>query len=134
MTVTLAELVRDRWAPLLDDAGFTVATEDDRSIIVTSTEVRIVATHSPRGEVSVQVHRHDQERWQGWSYEGMVGAASVGRLLELALEEMRADPAVLQGERALFVALQERAVAESEAWSAYSAGKGPRPRRRRPLP
>jgi hypothetical protein len=134
MTVTLAELVRDRWAPLLDDADFTVATEDDSFVVLTSTEVRIVATHSPNGEVSVEVHRHDQERWQGWSYEGMVGAASVGRLLELALEDMRADPAVLQGDRALFVALQERAVADAEAWAANYAGKGSRPGRRAPLP
>jgi hypothetical protein len=126
--------VRDRWAPLLDDADFTVATEDDSFVVLTSTEVRIVATHSPNGEVSVEVHRHDQERWQGWSYEGMVGAASVGRLLELALEEMRADPAVLQGDRALFVALQERAVADAEAWTANYAGKGSRPGRRAPLP
>ena len=133
MTATLPELVRDRWAPLLD-ADFTVAKGDDGFVVLTSAEVRIVATHSPRGEVSVEVHRHDQERWQGWAYEGMVGTASVGRLLELALEKMRADPAVLRGERALFVGLQERAVAEAGAWTAYCAGKGPRPGRSGPLP
>ena len=134
MTATLAELVRDRWAVLLQDGDFAITEEEEGVVLLTSGEVRIVATRSSRGEVSVDVHRHDQEPWQGWSYEGMVGTASIGRLLELALAEMRADPAVLRGDRALFADLQERAAAETEAWTAFCAGEGPRPKRRRPLP
>ena len=133
MTATLPDLVRDRWSPLLD-GDFTVAKEEDGLVLLTSPEVRIVATHSPRGEVSVAVHRHDQEPWHGWSYEGVVGTASIGRLLELALEKMLEDPAVLQGEHARFADLQERAVANAEAWTAYYAGEAPKPERGQPLP
>ena len=50
------------------------------------------------------------------------------------MEEMRADPAVPRGEQALFAALQERAAAEAEAWAAFYAGEGPRPKRGTPLP
>lgn len=88
----------------------------------------------PRGEVDVAVCRHDQEPWQGWSYAGMVGTSSVARLLELALERVQAEPAVLRGDTAFYQALGERATADAEAWTAYYAGRGPRPARDRPLP
>ena len=134
MTATLADLVRDRWAVLLQDGDFAITEEEDGVVLLTSAEVRIVVARSPRGEVAVDVHRHDQQSWQGWSYEGMVGTAPTERLLELALGEMRADPAVLRGDQVLFAALQERAASETKAWTAFYAGEGPRPKRRGPLP
>ena len=134
MTATLAELVRDKWAVLLQTGDFAIADEEDGLVLLTAAEVRIVVTRSPRGEVSVEVHRHDQESWQGWSYNGTEGTASTEGLLELALAEMCANPAVLRGDPALFASLQERAAAETNAWTAFYAGEGPRPKRRRPFP
>lgn len=134
MTATLAQRVRDRWAVLLQDGDFAITEETDGVVLLTSVQVRIVVARSPRGEVSVEVHRHDQESWQGWSYTGLVGTASTQRLLELALAEMRADPAVLRGDQAMFGALQERAATEAKAWTAFYGREGPRPMRRRPFP
>ena len=37
-----------------------------------------------------------------WSYTGMVGTASVGRLLEIALAKMDADPEILGGDTAFY--------------------------------
>jgi hypothetical protein len=134
VTATLPDLVRDKWASLLRDDAFTMMEEDDNRVVLTSPDTRIVAVHDPRGEVDVAVCRHDQEPWQGWTYAGMVGSASVGRLLELALERMHADPAILRGDAAFFKALGERATANAEAWTAYYARRGPRPGRDQPLP
>lgn len=129
MTTSLPDLVKDRWASLLRDDSFTVVEEDADRVVVTSPELRIVAIHNPRGEVDVAVCRHDQEPWQGWTYAGMVGSASVARLLELALERMQADPAILRGDATFYEALDNRATADAEAWTEYYARRGPRPSR-----
>jgi hypothetical protein len=134
VTATLPNLVRDRWASLLRDDAFTVVDEDENRVVLTSPDVRIEAVSDPGGEVSVAVCRHEQESWQGWAYAGMVGRASVARLLELALEEMQADPAILRGDTAFYQALSERATADAEEWTLYAAKRGPRPGRDRPLP
>jgi hypothetical protein len=134
VTATLPDLVRDKWASLLRDDAFTVVEEDDNRVVLTSPDTRILVIHDPRGEVDVDVCRHDQEPWQGWTYAGMVGSASAARLLELALKRMRADPAILRGDAAFYEALGERATADAEAWTAYYARRGPRPGRDQPLP
>ena len=134
MTDSLPQLVRDRWATLLTDEAFVIADEDQHRVVLDSTSLRIVVVHDPRGEVDVAVFPRGQEPWQGWSYTGMVGTASVSRLLELALERMRAEPPVLRGDCASYAALAEQASDNAEAWTAYYSGRGPRPGRRHPLP
>lgn len=62
--------------------------------------------------------------WAGWSYSGMVGRASVSRLLELALAEMQAEPAVLRGDINFYGELAERQSACSQEWTAYYSGRG----------
>ena len=62
-----------------------------------------------------------------WSYSRMVGTASVGRLLEIALEEMRAEPAVLNGDSQYFERLGADNGALAHVWAEYHAGRGPRP-------
>lgn len=134
VTATLPDLVRDRWASLLRDDAFAVSEEDDNRVVLTSRDMRIVAIHDPRGEVDVAAYRHGQEPWQGWTYTGMVGTASVAGLLDLALESMEADPRILRGDAAFYSTLSDRATADAEAWTAYYARRGPRPGRDRPLP
>lgn len=134
MTATLLELVRDKWASLLSGEAFTVIEEDDDRVVLTSPNTRIVVIHDPRGEVDVAVSPHGQEPGPSWSYAGMVGTASVARLLELALTRMQAEPAILRGDTAFYEGLADRATAEAEAWTAYYAGRGPRPGRQQHLP
>ncbi|HLY64816.1 MAG TPA: hypothetical protein VKU60_04705 [Chloroflexota bacterium] len=55
----------------------------------------VKAAWDPRGEVSVDVFRRGQRNAGRWSFNGMVGRASVERMLELAGEAMRAEPAIL---------------------------------------
>ena len=134
MTATLPELVHDKWASLLRGDAFTLVEADANRVVLTSRETRIVAVHDPRGEVDVAVCRHDQESWQGWTYAGMVGNASVARILELALDEMQADPRILRGDAAFYKAMGDRTSDDAEAWTAYYARRGPRPSRDQPLP
>lgn len=134
MTASLPDLVRDKWAPLFSEDAFTMVEGEAARVVLTSDEARAVVTYDPRGELDVWVHRHDQEPWQGWKYMGMVGTASVARLLELALHDMKGDPRILQGDTAFYEALSNRATSHAEAWRAYYEGRGPRPKRDQPLP
>ena len=128
MTESFAGLVRDKWAVLTAEHGFAVVSEDQRQVVLDGAALRIVAVHDPhRGEFSAEGYPHGRERWQGWTYAGMVGTASVTRLLELALQEMHADPRVLRGDPEFYDALAERALTDAEQWTAYYSGAGPRP-------
>jgi hypothetical protein len=53
--------------------------------------------------------------------------ASVSRLLEIASAQLQAEKAVLRGEPAFFDQLAAEKRRLSEEWTAYYAGKGPRP-------
>ena len=112
MPDSLSELVREKWSSLLA-AGFAITSEDHGIVGLASSTVQIVAAHDPRGEVDVQVFPRDAERHEGWSYTGMVGTASVGRLLEIALAKMRADPAILGGDAAFYARLAQATRASS---------------------
>ena len=125
MTESFADLVRRTHGA---QHGFAVVSEDQRQVVLDGAALRIVAVHDPhRGEFRAEVYPHGRERWQGWTYAGMVGAASLSRLLELALQEMHADPMVLRGDLEFYDALAERAQTDAEQWTAYYSGTGPRP-------
>ncbi len=126
MTERLGALVREKWASLLSE-GFKLAEEDTYRVAVESPEVGVIAVHDPRGEVDVCAFRHGTEPRYGWSYTGMVGRASVGRLLEIALAEMRAEPAILNGDPGFYATVARDKKATAKAWTDYYAGQGPRP-------
>jgi hypothetical protein len=126
MAATFSALVRDKWAPLLAE-DFTITCDDAQRVVLESSNVRVVAVHDPRGEVDVSVVPRGGEWPAEWSYSGMVGAASVGRLLETALAEMRAEPAVLDGDPDFYERLARENGGKSVAWTAYYSGRGPRP-------
>lgn len=126
MTDSLGALVRKEWSPLLLQ-GFTITDEERGRVVLESAAVQVVATHDPRGEVDVTVASLSGEWPNCWSYSRMVGTASVGRLLEIALEEMRAEPAVLNGDSQYFERLGADNGALAHVWAEYHAGRGPRP-------
>jgi hypothetical protein len=69
-----------------------------------------------------------------WTCSGMVGTASVERLLELASEAMRAEPTVLRADARFYDKLAvEQAKESAERTKCYS-GRGRRPRRSFKLP
>jgi hypothetical protein len=126
VTSTLGDLVRDRWSALLAD-GFNITDEDNHRVAMASSTVQIVAIHDPRGEVDVSVEPLGQSWPKTWTYCGMVGRAPVGRLLELALSEMQAEPAILSGDLAFYKRLGIDNQDLSEAWTDYCGRRGPRP-------
>lgn len=126
MSDELNALVREKWASVLN-AGFAVTSQRPGALTLESSKLRVLVVHDPRGEVAVQVFPLGREHWDGWSYSGLVGRASVGRLLELALVEMHAEPAILRGDADFYARLATENLASSQAWTEYYAGRGPRP-------
>jgi hypothetical protein len=131
VTEGLGTLVRDKWSSLLAE-GFDIVEEDPHLLLLKSSIVSIKAVLDPRGEVDIDVFRTGSERLYSWSYTGIVGRASVGRLLEIALTQMREEPAILRGDAAFYEALATKNKARAEALTAYYAGRGPRPGRSLP--
>ena len=57
----------------------------------------------------------------------MVGRASLARVLELALEQLRTDHAVLSGATAFYDDLAASTMKKLRAYTRWAEGKGPRP-------
>ena len=75
----------------------------------------------------MRVFRPGTEQGYGWSYTGLVGRAPVSRILEIALAEMSADPAILGGDPEFYDALAAEKRASAHAWTEFYSGEGPRP-------
>lgn len=130
---TFPEIAHSALSFLTRDYGFRLAAEDQHHIRLESEALAVEAWHDPRGEVEVRVSRlNSADRYAVWTYTGMVGTASVSRLLEIAVETMTADPAILSGDQAYYEQLAAENRLLSEAWTAYYAGKGPQPREKLP--
>lgn len=130
MTDSLGAHLRVEWAALLV-RGFRIAEEDSSRVVLNSGDVRVVASASPRGEVDVTVAPLGSAWPRQWAWSGMVGRASVARLLELALEQLRADPAILGGDPAFYDGLATANKHASTAYTTWAGGNGPRPSTRR---
>jgi hypothetical protein len=91
---SVSALVREKWSSLLD-GGFEIRDVDGSRVGLQSKSVELVVVHDPRGEVDVYGFPSGGDERYGWSYTGMVGRASVGRLLEIALAKMEAEPEIL---------------------------------------
>ena len=126
MTVELGSLVREKWAALLAE-GFAMSNEDAHRVELESSNLALVVVHDPRGEVEVRAFRPGTDQLYGWSYSGMVGRADVRRLLEIALAEMRADPAILSGEAEFYATMAREKEATAHVWTEYATRRGPRP-------
>jgi hypothetical protein len=123
----LGALVREKWSSLLDE-GFEIADEEQRALLLTSSVVTARIVLSPRGVMDVEVFPQGGDRLYGWTYTGMVGRASVGRLLEIALGQMREEPAILRGDADFYEALAVEKKARAGELNAYDGGRGPAPR------
>jgi hypothetical protein len=128
VTEGLGAAVRDEWSSLLA-GGFEIVEEDPHLLLLKSSIVSIRAVLDPRGEVDIDVFRTGSERLHGWSYTGIVGRASVRRLLEIALAQMREEAAILRGDAEFYEALAAKKKARAEALTEYYAGRRPRPGR-----
>lgn len=126
MTVELGSLVRETWAALLAE-GFDITQEDAHRVELKSPNLDVLVVHDSRGELAVRAFRPGTDEHCGWSYTGMVGRADVGRLLDIALGEMRSDPAIVAGDVAYYETLARDQTATAQAWTEYYARRGPRP-------
>ena len=91
-------LVRQTLIPVLARHGFEVTSEDTCCVETVSQRLQARAVFDPRGELDVEVFPLGFQTWAGWSFTGMVGRASLKRLLELAVEQMQSDPRILEGD------------------------------------
>lgn len=131
MAEDLGALVREKWASLLAE-GFEIAEEEPHLLLLASPTVSVRAVLDPRDELDVDVFQAGSDRLYGWSYMDIVGRASVSRLMEIALAEIREDPAILRGDAAFYEALATEKRARAHAMTEYYAGRGPRPGRHLP--
>ncbi len=128
MADAFPRVARDTFSPLIDECGFHLVAEDEHHIRLESNVMAIEAWYDTRGELDVDVFRLDStDRHARWTYVGMVGNASTARLLEIAVEKMTADPAILTGDPAFYDRLAAESHRLSDAWTAYYSRKGPRP-------
>ena len=128
MADTFSEIACGELSILTGDHGFHVAAEDQQHVRLESEVVAVEVWHDPRGEVAVSVCRLDRtDPYAEWTYTGMVGSASVARVLEIGIEQMTSDPAILTGEPGFYDQLAAENRRLSEVWTAYYSGKGPRP-------
>lgn len=120
--------VRRELAFLVSDHDFSPASEDTHLVSWESPTLGLQAVWDPRGEVAVSIFLLELgEPSEGWHYSGMVGRASVARLLQLSAESMKTDPAVLSGDVGYYTELAAERRRVSREWTAYYAGTGPRP-------
>ena len=98
------------------------------TLFVSSLHLVVEAWLDPRGEVLVKLSQlGDEDPYATWTCSGMVGRASVPRLLELAAEQLRGEDALLNADAASFERLAARQRQLAQQWTAYYAGTGPRP-------
>ena len=126
---TFAVAVRREFAFLTVDHGFQVTEEDRNRVRLESPTLVVGAFWDPRGEVAVRVSRRGHEEWaESWNFEGMVGRATISRLLQMAGEQMRAESSVLLGDAAYYATLSAEQDRSAQEWTDYYSGRGPRPR------
>jgi hypothetical protein len=113
---------------LLSEYGFRVTEASEYVVLLETPALCVQAAWDPRGEVSVDVFRRGHGDAGRWSFNGMAGRASVERLLELAGEAVRAEPAILTADPEFYERLAAEQKNKSEEWTAYYSGKGPHPR------
>ena len=130
MTESLGALVRSRWETLLS-GDFELTQEEPGRLLLDSERVSVVVAVSPRGEVDVTVMPRGSEWPRQWSWSVMVGHADIARLLDLALDEMLAEPKVLAGDTDLYDRLTDANQAKSRALTSRAEGKTPTPDQRR---
>lgn len=127
-SVSFVNQVLEKFHPLLTQSGFGLVDHNEHVVTLESSVLRVLAVFDPRGEVDVDVFPKQSAHSAGWSYTGLVGRASVARLLEIALEQMQADPRILGGDPDFYASLASERQADAEAWTAYYSRTGPRPR------
>lgn len=131
MTDALGELLREKWSSLLAE-GFEVIEERSGLLLLEMSSISVRVALDPRGELDVDVFRTGTDPHYGWAYTGIVGRASAGRLLELALAQMRSEPAILAGDPHFYDALAAEKKLRAHEMTEYYAGRGPRPGRHLP--
>jgi hypothetical protein len=92
---SFVDAVTNKLTFLLSEYGFRVTEASEYVVLLETPALCVQAAWDPRGEVSVDVFRRGHGDAGRWSFNGMAGRASVERLLELAGEAVRAEPAIL---------------------------------------
>lgn len=125
----LQATVRREFAFLFQDYSFRLIRESEAVVRVESDLVGIEVRSDPREGVEVEAFRLGHESiHEIWRYNGMIGRASVPRLLQIAGERLRSAPGVLEGDPDVYERLTADQIANSEAWTRFYSGTGKQPR------
>jgi hypothetical protein len=127
---SLEEAVRREFAFLISDHGFRVTEAQDALVRLESQTlgVKVVLDRGPQVEVLIFRLGHESPT-EAWRYSGMVGRASMPRLLVIARERLLSEESVLTGDPSFYEHLAREQRRESAEWTAYYSGKGPHPRK-----
>jgi hypothetical protein len=129
------EAVRTVLEPFLVEHGFRESMADAHSIAYESDATRVTVTWDPRGEIDVTVTPLAASSvHERWAYGEITSPAAVPIHLREVVRTLRGQPGVLAGDDAEFERLRQQNEQRAEAWTAYSSGRGPRPKRTGPLP
>jgi hypothetical protein len=113
---------------LVEDYGFRLVDEGAPAIRYSSASVQVDAVADPRGEIELRTSRlDDPDPHATLTLQGMVGRASTAGVVELLAARLRDEDAALRGDADFFARLAVTQREASEAYTAYAAGRGPRP-------
>jgi len=123
----LADAVRDRLGDLFPCERFRVEESTTGLLVLQSTDLECRFTLSPRGEFEVTVAPRGTASWKGWVYAGLVGRTDLRRLLEIAGEEVRAEPRILAADPGYYADLARQREQEQAEYNRGATAKGADP-------
>ena len=115
---------------LVRDLGFEVVSIEDERVRFESGAVAVTLTayRSEGGQVDIRVARLGYETAvETLSLSGMVGTASLSRVVDLLAERLKEAEDALRGDQAYFERLAGEQRRLADEWTAYYAGRGSRP-------
>jgi hypothetical protein len=91
-----------------------------------------VSYFPPEGQVDLFARLRRRDRYEEFVWSGMVGRASLARLVQLAAKALRGNAEALSGGELYYRRLGEARRRKAEEWTAFYQGKGPQPRGKLP--
>jgi hypothetical protein len=129
MNSPFADAVEHEFAFLIDDRDFRLATASGEVVRFASPRVEVQLSYHP-SEQQVDLAAYpvgERDPYTRFVWRGMVGRASVERLVQLAAAALRANEPALSGDDAYYRELGAEQRQDAEAWTAFCAGQGPQP-------
>jgi hypothetical protein len=129
MKAAFVEAVEREFVFLIEERGFELAAASDEGVRFISPFVEVWLSYYP-SEWQVDLAASPigaDDPYTRFVWSGMVGRASVERLVQLAVAALLANESALSGDGPYYRELGAAQRREAEAWTAFYAGHGPQP-------